>query len=50
MYAIRSYYVYLKYLQVSDFRNIENVVLKPDPGFNVLWGDNAQGKTNFLEA
>jgi len=42
--------MYLKNLQVNDFRNIENVVLKPDPGFNVLWGDNAQGKTNFLEA
>ena len=27
--------MYLKNLQVNDFRNIENVVLKPDPGFNV---------------
>jgi len=42
--------MYLKYLQVSDFRNIEKVALNPDPGFNILWGDNAQGKTNFLEA
>jgi DNA replication and repair protein RecF len=37
-------------LSLQDYRNIERAALQPDPGFNVLWGDNAQGKTNLLEA
>ncbi|PLX83314.1 MAG: DNA replication and repair protein RecF [Desulfuromonas sp.] len=32
-----------------DFRNIGQATIEPDPGLNVLWGDNAQGKTNLLE-
>lgn len=32
-----------------DFRNLEDVRLRFSPGVNVLWGANAQGKTNLLE-
>lgn len=37
-------------LRLRDFRNIEDALVEPHPRFNVLWGDNGQGKTNFLEA
>ncbi len=37
-------------LQALSFRNLEEVVLEADPRFNVLSGDNGQGKTNLLEA
>lgn len=37
-------------LAVKNFRNIREITLKPAPGVNILYGDNAQGKTNLLEA
>ncbi len=37
-------------LELSNFRNYENVRLEFDKGTNILYGDNAQGKTNILEA
>ena len=37
-------------IEVSNFRNIEHAVVEFDSGVNVLVGDNAQGKTNLLEA
>ena len=33
-----------------DFRNIERASVRFAPGVNVLYGNNAQGKTNLLEA
>lgn len=36
-------------LTLRDFRNIGKVEIVPDPGFNIFWGSNAQGKTNLLE-
>ncbi len=32
-----------------NFRNIEEAALTFTPGVNILWGNNAQGKTNALE-
>ena len=32
-----------------NFRNIEEAHLTFTPGVNILWGNNAQGKTNALE-
>ena len=32
-----------------DWRNIENCSVEFKPGINVLWGMNAQGKSNILE-
>lgn len=42
--------MYLKRLILRDFRNIEAATVDPDPVFNIFWGENAQGKTNLLEA
>lgn len=35
---------------LTNFRNYEHVVADLSPGRNILIGENAQGKTNFLEA
>ena len=40
----------IKSLELSDFRNYELLDLHFDRGTNILYGDNAQGKTNILEA
>ncbi len=37
-------------LTIQNFRNIEYIDWEPSLGLNVLEGENAQGKTNFLEA
>ena len=37
-------------LTLRDFRNYESLTLDFDPGVNLIVGDNAQGKTNLLEA
>ncbi len=37
-------------LTVTDFRNLERARLQTEARFVVLHGDNAQGKTNLLEA
>lgn len=37
-------------LEARQFRNLEQVLIEPHPRFNVLSGDNGQGKTNVLEA
>ena len=36
-------------LELMNFRNYEREVFAFDPETNVLFGDNAQGKTNVLE-
>ena len=40
----------IKSIELSDFRNYENLEIHFDNGTNILYGDNAQGKTNILEA
>ncbi len=40
----------LQHLETSNFRNLEQQRVEAHSRFNVLAGDNAQGKTNFLEA
>ena len=40
----------IKSLELSDFRNYESLCIHFDRGVNILFGDNAQGKTNILEA
>ena len=37
-------------LSVRDFRNYEQLQFTAEPGVNLIVGDNAQGKTNLLEA
>ena len=40
----------IRSVELSDFRNYESLILTFDNGTNILYGDNAQGKTNILEA
>ncbi|MBO6108613.1 MAG: DNA replication/repair protein RecF [Eubacterium sp.] len=40
----------LRTLKLLNFRNYKTGEFEFDPGINVLYGDNAQGKTNVLEA
>jgi DNA replication and repair protein RecF len=40
----------LKKLYINSFRNLAQTDLSFDDGFNIFFGNNAQGKTNLLEA
>ncbi|MDO5295942.1 MAG: DNA replication/repair protein RecF [bacterium] len=40
----------IRKLLLSNYRNYKNLELSLSPGINVINGDNAQGKTNLLEA
>ena len=40
----------IKSLELMDFRNYETLDIAFAPGVNILYGDNAQGKTNILES
>ncbi len=37
-------------LKISNFRNIESMEFSPCEGMNLIYGENAQGKTNIIEA
>ena len=40
----------IKSLELTDYRNYKELNIEFDKGTNILYGDNAQGKTNILEA
>lgn len=40
----------IKSIELKNFRNYEDLNISFDEGTNILYGDNAQGKTNILEA
>jgi len=40
----------IKSIDLSNFRNYEQLHIEFEKGTNILYGDNAQGKTNILEA
>lgn len=40
----------IKSLELSNFRNYDFLTIEFDRGTNILFGNNAQGKTNILEA
>ncbi len=40
----------IRKLSLTDFRNYEEKELDFEPGVNVIFGENAKGKTNILEA
>ncbi len=42
--------MYITSLSIKNFRNIDNLLLKFDKKTNAIIGDNAQGKTNIIEA
>ena len=37
-------------LSLQQFRNLQNASFFPGEGVNIIYGDNAQGKTNLIEA
>lgn len=42
--------MYIKEVSLQGFRNLEQLHIVPSAGINVIHGNNAQGKTNFLES
>ncbi len=40
----------VNHIEVKNFRNIEYAYLDPCEGINIIYGENAQGKTNLLES
>ncbi|MCI5649469.1 MAG: DNA replication/repair protein RecF [Fusicatenibacter sp.] len=42
--------MYIKSLELKNYRNYDQLCINIDSGINILYGDNAQGKTNILEA
>lgn len=40
----------MKSLEIADYRNYDSLHIDFSSGTNILYGDNAQGKTNILEA
>ncbi|WP_099205106.1 DNA replication/repair protein RecF [Scatolibacter rhodanostii] len=41
--------MYIKRIVYENFRNLADGEILPDEGMNVIYGENAQGKTNLLE-
>ena len=37
-------------VKFENYRNLKNEIIQPCDGVNIIYGDNAQGKTNLLEA
>ena len=37
-------------IKVSGFKNLKGIAIEPHPKLNIFFGDNAQGKTNLIEA
>ncbi len=42
--------MYVKSIKISNFRNYENQDFEFSPNINIVYGKNAQGKTNLLES
>lgn len=42
--------MFINSLELSHYRNYNNLSITFNPGITILYGDNAQGKTNILEA
>ena len=42
--------MYIKKVKLENFRNYENLDVEFKKDFNLIYGNNAQGKTNILEA
>ena len=42
--------MYIKNIKLTNFRNYKNQQVELDKEMNLFYGENAQGKTNILEA
>ena len=49
-FSERGKFMFLKSINVVNFRNYDNLELELSPNVNIIYGDNAQGKTNLLES
>ena len=41
---------YIRDIDITTYRNIDKANVTFSPGINIIYGENAQGKTNFMEA
>ena len=42
--------MYLKNIQIQNFRNYDKLSISFEKGINIIYGNNGQGKTNLLES
>ena len=42
--------MYLKRIQFKNYRNYSNLKISFNKGINIIYGNNAQGKTNVIES
>ena len=42
--------MFVESVELNNYRNFESAKVEFSPGINILFGDNAQGKTNLLES
>ena len=42
--------MYIEVLKLKNYRNYQELTLRPHPGVNLFYGKNGSGKTNLLEA
>ena len=42
--------MFIESVEVHQYRNLDSMKINLSPGVNIFYGDNAQGKTNFLES
>ena len=42
--------MYVESIELKNYRNYDSAHVLFSPGVNIFFGDNAQGKTNLLEA
>ena len=47
---MKEAFMYISSLELADFRNIASLHMEFSQGTNILYGENAQGKTNILES
>ena len=40
----------IKNIEITNFRNYENLKLQLEPNINIIYGNNGEGKTNLLES
>ena len=42
--------MWIKKIKINNFRNYKNEEINLEKNINIFFGDNAQGKTNIIEA
>lgn len=42
--------MYIKNIELNNFRNYENQKINLDENINIIYGNNGEGKTNILES